>query len=442
MFDVVVVGGGPAGSTVAGALARRGRSVVLVERSAYDAYRVGEALGAEAFVPLKSVGAWDAMRELVEAQVPLRSVRAAWGSDEAVERPSIVHPLGEGRHVDRARFDARLAQWAESTGVDVRRDAGACTVARSDEGFRVEPARGAPLAARYFVDASGRGAPASARLRERRWLALDRQIAVVARMETGRDVGWDVLVEAAPEGWWYSVPQPGGALVVALVTDADLEGERASLEGRFHAALDRTLHTAGRCQGVRAVAPPRIVRADSGRLLPGEGPGWCAVGDAAMASDPLGGNGVARALRGALEAATRIDARLADDAAAVSHPPPIDRRLLDYLDRRASYYALEARWQGSLFWLRRRPMDWRRAPLTLAPTALLTRGSSASRASLAAAEALVPPRAVASAIASLTTPTPAHVVLSALRAAAPLEDGRLLVALQTLVTSGAVAVSA
>jgi flavin-dependent dehydrogenase len=439
VFDVVVVGGGPAGLAVSGALRRKGRSVAVFERSSYEAPRVGETLGAEALAALRTLGAWDRMAPLVEEQVPLRAVQSAWGAEELHERHSMVHPLGEGRHVDRARFDASLATWAEGEGVVVGRDAGTCTVKRTAEGFRVESAHGESAIARYFVDASGRGAPAGAGLDGRRWLALDRQVAIVSRLRGARELGWELLLEAVEDGYWYAVPQPDGVMVVALVTDADLalEGGRAALSDRFTAALGRTRHISGRCAGLMPEASPRIVRADSGCLMPGHGNGWRAVGDAAFATDPLAGNGVARALRGAAEAAERIDAELSGRAGEPGRTPEV--RLAEYLDRRASYYALEARWPDSLFWARRRPVAWREAEITLAPTAHLRPADVASPAALARAEALVPHRAIATTLASVHAPTPAHVLLAALRESAPLGDKRLLVGLQLLVDAGALA---
>jgi hypothetical protein len=173
------------------------------------------------------------------------------------------------------------------------------------------------------------------------------------------------------------------------------------------------------------------VRADSGRLFPDHGEEWWAAGDAAFASDPLAGNGVARALRSAADLAVRIDASLDTGTEAGS---PLDHRFVDYLDRRASYYALEARWPNAPFWARRRAIDWRSAEITLPPTTVLTRGIALD---LSPAEALLPPRAIAVALKSVRSPTPAHAVLAEIRAVAPLGDKRLLVGLQMLVALGA-----
>jgi flavin-dependent dehydrogenase len=439
MFDVVVVGGGPAGLAVAGALQKRGRSVAVLERTSYERTRAGETLDPETFPLLKALGAWDALGPFLDAQVPHRGVRSAWGSSETEEKASIFHALGEGRHVQRALFDAAMCAWAESTGATVRRDAGTCIVKRHGDTFRAEPARGEHVDARHFVDASGRGAPASARLADRHWLAVDREIAVVARKRGARDLGYELLLEAAELGWWYSVPQADGALVVALVTDSDLiaTGDRPTLSARFAKALAKTVHTAARCEDTSEESIA-IVRADSGFLMHAEHD-WLPVGDAAMATDPLAGNGVARALRSARDVVDRIDAKLRGDATPST--APMLQKIAQYLDRRASYYEIETRWPDAPFWARRRPGAWREAPITLAPTAILERGEKLARAALAPVEALVPPRALASMLASMDAPTPAHVLLSKLKEAAPLGDRRLLVGLQRLVETGALRVS-
>jgi 2-polyprenyl-6-methoxyphenol hydroxylase-like FAD-dependent oxidoreductase len=406
-FDVAVIGGGPAGLAIAATLQRRGHRVVVLERAAYDAPRVGESFGGEVGPLLRALGAWDAMAEVLGAQVPRFVVRSAWGSSELVERSAMQFPHGHGWHVDRARFDGELARWAASIGVEVRTRTGTCTVVR-DGGIRVVPRHGEPVSARFLVDACGRGRSHG----ERRWLACDRQIAMIARLPGS---GQELLVESVEEGWWYSAPQPDGSLVVALVSDGDLRPS-------FAAALARTIHTAARVSSIDG--PVRTVRADSGRSVPDWGRDWCAAGDAAIARDPLAGDGVSHALRDALELVDPIDRVLAGGEARSDRDPPFR----NYLDRRDAYYAIETRWPDAPFWRRRHAGEWRDAPVTLHPETVLARGASSDRA---AAEALLPPRAIAAALAAV--PAPAHAIMTTLRAIAPVGDRRLLVGLQRLV---------
>jgi flavin-dependent dehydrogenase len=439
-YDVVVLGGGPAGAATATALARLHRTVALFEPSSFDRPRAGETLGAEVQTLLTALGLDGTS---APAPVPFRAVRSAWGSPDLVERSLITHPLGDGWHVDRARFDDDVARKAAEAGVSVRLHCGRCEVARTPDGFAISPAAGEAASGQWLVDASGRGAPVSTALGEGRWMQFDRLVGLLGRMAlpAGRTADPELLLEADEHGWWYSVPQPGGTLLVALMTDADLPVARgrAGLNERWSAALARTIHTRERAGGATLAGPIHTVRADSGLLLPDRGRGWRAVGDAAMAQDPLAGNGVARALRSAM-AAAEID-RTLDPVEAVlqvgrSDPDQVGRsdRFSNYLDQRAHYYATERRWPSSLFWMRRQPPDWTQAALTLDPETMLGwNGEPLSAEAFAVVESLLPRRAITELLESLRTARPAHDALQSLRSHAPLGDRRLLVALQLLV---------
>ena len=117
--DVVVVGGGPAGSTLALALARLNFSVVVIERSAYDSRRVGETFPAI----INDLFARLAFRDAFAAQGHLlcHGTRSVWGSASPYENESLFNPYGAGWHVDRAALDAWLARLAEEAGVRVMR---------------------------------------------------------------------------------------------------------------------------------------------------------------------------------------------------------------------------------------------------------------------------------------------------------------------------------
>jgi 2-polyprenyl-6-methoxyphenol hydroxylase-like FAD-dependent oxidoreductase len=313
---------------------------------------------------------------------------------------------------------------------------GWCKVERCGDGFSVTARHAAAVHARFLVDASGRGAPATALLPDRpRWLSFDHMVAVVARLTTP-SAEPDLLIETSEDGWWYSAPQPDGSLVVALMTDADLTpaGPRKELTARWRTALARTRHTAERIRTSTLTGAIHIVRAESGLLVSNCAPGFRAVGDAAMAFDPIAGNGVARALRSAVDAAGEIDAVLG--GSPMTESVPVGRFVAD-LDRRARYYLLESRWPDAPFWVRRRPPDWTNAPLTLSPSALLRwDGTPPVRDAFARAETLLSRRAILATLHLLRTPQPAHAALRALRDHTPFGDRRLLVGLQLLLEHG------
>jgi flavin-dependent dehydrogenase len=439
--EVVIVGGGPAGLGLAIALSRLGRKVVVLERTRYDRQRAGETFGGELGPVLVALGAWDDFHAL--GPVPFRGVQSAWGGPELAERASLFNPFGDGWHVDRARFDACLAECAARAGAIVQQGTGACALERGGPGWRVRPAAGPEVAARYLVLASGRGAPTGATSApERHWLRADRLVALLGRLSAPTaaiepalqlEAEPALLLEAVEEGWWYSVPQPDGSLLATLMTDGDLlpARGRAALAEHFTAALARTAHTAARAAGGMLTAEPWIARADSGLLLPDRGPDWRALGDAAMACDPLAGNGVVRSLNSALQAAPDIDRTL---SGAPSSTPDLHAGFIDYLAMRGRYYAREPRWPEAPFWARRRPVAWQAAPLFLEPQQPLVRtGVAAAREALAPIESLIPPEAIRAVLDRLRQQRPAHEALAFLKSVAPLEDLRLLVALQYLV---------
>ncbi len=439
---MVVIGGGPAGIATAIALARLGRSVVVLERSRYERPRAGETFGAELGPLLQALGAWDDFDAL--ASIPLCDVQSAWGGPALVTHASLFRPFGDGWHVERASFDHMLARCATRAGVEVELGTGACTVERPGRDWRVTPVVGPLVTARFLVDASGRGAPATIdHVPPRRWLRADRQLAVVGKLRASPTPLEPVLlVEAVEDGWWYSAPQPDGELLAVLITDADLYPTRgrSARAAHFREHLARAHHTAARAVGATLSAPPWIGRCDSGLLLPDRGPGWRAVGDAAMACDPLAGDGVYRAVRDGLAAAPEIDRALADPDAAID-AATLPERFRAYLEIRGRYYEREARWPDAPFWARRRPLDVAAVAVVLDLRAVLRwDGTPLARERLAPVEALIPFYALRLVLSRLREPTPAHEALALLRDEAPVGDRRLLVGLQLLVSLGCVAI--
>lgn len=440
-FDVVVLGGGPCGLAAAAALARRHRRVGLFERNAFESPRVGETFGPEIASSLREIGAWDDFLAL--ENIPFRGVRSAWGAESLVDRPSIFHPLGDGFHVDRARFDALLQRHARNEGAHLHEHVGIASIESFEKHWRLTWPNGTSVETRFLLDASGRGAPAGARwFSERRWIACDRAIGVVTRLDLpkNREFEPELLIETAEIGWWYVALQPGPSLLCVLMTDIDLIGanHRSELLGRWRAAFDASHHVRELCADSTVLDGPRIVRADTGFSFPHRGFGWRCIGDAAFASDPLSGDGIARGLSDAIAAVKEIDSFLEGNAPRSPNSDiDVDKRIPKYLDTRARYYRMEKRWSDSLFWKRRQGIDWQSADIALDPrTVLRVSDLEIDSQTIASVEALIPPRVIRMTLEQCKKPRAAHELLAFVRAAFPMENRRLLIALQELVATG------
>ena len=359
-FDVAVLGGGPAGSATGLALARLGHATVLIERSGYEPGRIGETLPPGVRKPLVELGLWDAF--LADGHLPASGIRSAWGRTELHDNDFIFNPYGNGWHLDRARFDALLAREAEKAGVAVRCRTRLISSRQTAAGgweLRIDSA-GIPeqIDATFVVDATGR-MPAFACRQGARRLVLDHLIGVVGVVPSSNSI--DVpdraltLVESIEDGWWYSAVLPGGRVIVAYMTDADLfaHGSR-SRPGFWESRLRQAVHTCqrlgGRARGLRL----RAVAANSTILEGAAGHNWLAVGDAAASFDPLSSQGIAMALTSGSRAATVIGDHLAGDRSALQrHTLVLHEQFQRYLDARLEYYRRERRWPHATFWRRR-----------------------------------------------------------------------------------------
>jgi flavin-dependent dehydrogenase len=313
-----------------------------------------ETLPAAARAELESLQLWSQFQHI---GFPLhRSTLSAWGSSALTEQHAILNPLGPGWYLDRSIFDEFLWHAAIEEHTIPLMAARVCHTARRRGRWRLMiDAGGGGIEARLVVDATGRSSAFARRIGIPRY-SIDAQVCVSARCAPHRACGSEALIEAAPEGWWFSAPTRQGDLAVAYFTDADLLRRAYRAPVGLHTLLRVADYTNAR---VRALILGSIQTrlASSSRLQRCAGDGWYAVGDAALAWDPLASQGVLRALESAVCVARVIpeyrDYTLDSSEQYVAFQMDILER---YLHERHFFYGMEKRWPASVFWQRRAGM--------------------------------------------------------------------------------------
>lgn len=357
-IDVAVLGAGTAGAVTALLLARAGCAVTLFERRATPPpFKIGEGLPPTIHPLLARLRLLDHLRRGPHA--PAYANRSAWGSDAVRDDDFIRHPHGHGFHLDRAAFDAMLLSLAARAGARVERPARlAGRPRRANGAWRLEiqgEAAERQVRARFVVDATGRSA-AFARAMGARREAFDRLVAFSCVLPAPPEPGdRATLIESFPQGWWYTARLPGERRVVALLTDPDTPAARAARTADgFLALLAGTRHVGAAAGGADPIDGPAAAGANSSRLRQVHGDGWLAVGDAAMAFDPLSSQGIMTAIYSAEKAAAAAYHALRGRADALPRYAAIlDSVSAGYLHGRGAAYAAERRWPHEPFWQRR-----------------------------------------------------------------------------------------
>lgn len=425
-FDVLIIGGGPAGAAAALTLRKRPDIKVLVmERGDYKQDKVGEALSPGTRELLRYLGVWEAFSG--QQQLSIWGNQAAWGSDELHCLDFIFTLHGSGWGLNRRAFEQLLADAVQQQGGELWTQSRVEQLARTEAGWQVQvtDAQGQlrHLTCRYVIDAAGRASPWSlqagaVRVRYDNLMGLANWLP----RADGQQTEAFTLVEACEYGWWYGSPLPDGRLAVSLMSDQGLiQQQRLAKGDAWFALLAGTRHLR-RLVSLDGPQPaPRASPAYSARLTPPHNAPIIAAGDAVASHDPLSASGIPRALATGIQAArAAADALFGDGKLKKAYHDAVAQDFGQYLGNHWRIYQAEQRWPRADFW------RFRTAQPQLAPTTLVGRGR--------AQESLFVPDKVARRLLELAAnPQPAHQLLAGLRAEQPdLPVERLLLAMEEL----------
>ncbi|WP_240519514.1 tryptophan 7-halogenase [Amycolatopsis antarctica] len=330
-YDVIVVGGGPAGSTVSTLVRKRGHRVLLLEKESFPRYQIGESL-----LPATVHGIAHLLgvhEELRDAGFTVKhggtfkwgANPEPWTFDFAVSR-RMAGPTSFAYQVERMKFDHILLENARKHGVEVSEQCTVTDVLKSAdraEGVRYTDAEGAvhEARARYVVDASGNSSRIYAAADSRReYSTFFRNLALFGYFEGGKRLSapssGNILSVAFDNGWFWYIPLTPEITSVGAVVNQ----ESASLvQGDPAKAMRGFVQSCPLIADMLAEATP-VTEGPYGQFRVRKdwsycntrffAPGMVLVGDAACFVDPVFSSGVHLATYSGLLAARSINACL------------------------------------------------------------------------------------------------------------------------------------
>jgi flavin-dependent dehydrogenase len=318
--QVVVIGGGPAGSTVSTLLTQQGVKVRLYERERFPRFHIGESLIPETYWVLRRLNMLDKMKaspfvkkfsvQFVNSEGKLSAPFYFWDN-----KP---HECSQTWQVIRSQFDQMMLDNAREQGVEVRQPARVLEVlfdgvravgvrTQNEDGSRED------VSAQVVVDASGQSTMLQNRFKLRLWDPVLNKGAIWtywrgAYRDTGRDEGATLVVQTRnKQGWFWYIPQHDDTVSVGVVAPFDYlfkgrggHGQAYDEDVEACPAIKERVAKAARTTGYFAT------KDYSYRSRQVAGDGWVLVGDAFGFLDPLYSSGILLALKSGEMAADAV----------------------------------------------------------------------------------------------------------------------------------------
>ncbi|WP_332744213.1 NAD(P)/FAD-dependent oxidoreductase [Hydrogenophaga sp.] len=339
--DVLVIGGGPAGSTISPMLAEKGHRVVLLEKAHHPRFHIGESLLPANLPLLERLGVADAVRAIGQYKPGAEFVSPHHEHTQTFEfADAWDKSMPYAYQVKRAEFDEILIRNAERKGVEVFEG---CT-ARSveflpDNTVRVhaqhDDGRTTEWNAKFLVDASGRDTFLASRFKIKERNPRHNSAAVYghfanARRNEGEAEG-NITIFWFDHGWFWFIPLHDGATSVGMVTwPYNMKTRNGRSVEQF--LMDNIATCKGlteRLEKAHLVAPVEATGNFSYAARRNHGNNYLMLGDAFTFIDPVFSSGVWLAMSGGELGAQTIDTCLREPARAAAALKRFDRHMRD-----------------------------------------------------------------------------------------------------------------
>jgi len=327
MIDVIIAGGGPAGSVCAARLRQHGKRVLLLEREHFPRFHLGESLLPQSLPILEAIGALEKTRARFIEKHAARFTddRENGGGRLArfVFANAFSAKFNHAFQVPRDEFDHMLLDHAKELGAEVQEGVTVARMRKTPHGVAVDTkdSQGnvAAFDAAFFIDATGRDAMLAHEARDTEKIErLDKTSLFAHFRNTNRRTGieeGDIDIVVFGGGWFWVIPfKDGRTSIGAVVSSEWLRNARdagaKTTEQLFARAISESPTVSRAVEGATQLWPARATADFSYRVRTISGERWLAIGDAAGFIDPLFSTGAHIAMHAGFTSADALNAAL------------------------------------------------------------------------------------------------------------------------------------
>jgi FAD-dependent halogenase len=317
-YDVIVVGGGPAGTTASGLLSKWGRRVLLLEKEKFPRYHIGESLIPGVMPVIEELGASRVVEEL--GAIKKYGISLLWGQGPEPWdiRFDEISPHPYAYEVKRAEFDNLLLTHTRRLGTTVIEEANVREALF--EGDRCTGVRYSPvhsndvidIHAPFIIDASGQAKIMARYFNTVSWHSDLKNLAAWTYFQGGSrydgQAAGNIVVEACSPGWLWMIPFSDRTCGVGFVAPIkEFAASDLAPAAILHQRIDETREIKRLLTGVVEVSQVRTAKDWSYTCERMSGPGFVQAGDAAAFIDPLFSTGVMLAMKSGSSAARAVN---------------------------------------------------------------------------------------------------------------------------------------
>jgi flavin-dependent dehydrogenase len=337
-YDILIIGGGPAGSTAGTILARQGWKVAIFEKERFPRFKIGESLLPGSLETFERMG--------VKAKIDQADVIVKYGGKivSACGTRSNRFLFSDVFHckyptayqVERSMFDQLLLDHARESGCTVSAGTTVTDIVFAQDGVTTSTSAGS-FHGRYLLDCSGRNSVVGSRFNLRQNYAHLRKLALFAHFEgVDREPGIDGTLTKMVRGkdrWIWLIPITAKKTSLGVVLDADTFKQfKLDPQTAFEQILAENPQVSRQLRSATRITPVHVTSDFSFRCKKFTGNRWVLAGDAAGFIDPVWSSGVYIAILSAENAADMLHRILLEPSRRETEFARYERRLNRVLD--------------------------------------------------------------------------------------------------------------